>query len=212
VASDAKVPSGIIEVREYAWDQNDDWPKLPATRSEPWRSNPQARRWPVIAGLGLLVGICIVVAIAVWPRKTEVSTVSARESPPPVPPGEPIAAPRSRPLLEAPRVASVALPVVPAAAPSATAASEEPTERLPITVAVIRGTRMIKVQVVSSSSNPLTLTIQAVNQSTHKSALMSLDLAPLEQKLLTNNDLDMSPGDLLVLHNPQFLDQTAMVF
>lgn len=83
---------------------------------------------------------------------------------------------------------------------------------LPITVAIIRGKRMIKVQVVSSSPNPLTLTIQAVNKAKNKSALLYLDLAPLEQKLFTSSDLDMSPGDLLVLHNPQFVDQTAMVF
>jgi hypothetical protein len=85
-------------------------------------------------------------------------------------------------------------------------------ERLPITVAVIRGRQMIKVQLVSSSPNSLTLTIQAVNKTTNKSALMYLDLAPLEQRIFTSNDLDMGPGDLLVVHNPQYVDQTAMVF
>ena len=210
MTSDAKVPSGIIEVDEYAWDQKDDWPKPPPARGKPPRSDPHARRWAVIAGIGLLVGVCIVAAVAEWPRKTGDSTVSARELP--VPLGDSIPAPQPHPLLEAPRVKSAALPVVPAAARSDRAASEDPTEILPITVAVIQGKRMIKVQVVSSSSNPLAVTIQAVNKTTNKSALLYLDLAPLEQKVFTSNDLDMSPGDLLVLHNPQFVDQTAMVF
>ena len=159
MTSDAEVPSGIIEVREYAWDQNDEWPKPPATESKPWRPDRPARRWSVIAGLGLLAGVCIVIAIAKWPHKTGDSTMLARESPPPVPrpPGDSIAAPQSSPRLEAPKARSVALPVVPAAAPSDNATSEEPTETLPITVAVIRGMRMIKVQVVSTSPNPLTL-------------------------------------------------------
>jgi hypothetical protein len=212
--SDAKVPSGRIEVHEYAWDQDDDWPKPPATVSEPRRSGPRPRRWSVIAGLSLLVGACIVVAITEWPRKIEDSTVSARKSAlaPRLPSGNSIAAPQSRQLLEAPRVMPVARPVVPAVAAADSAASEEQMESLPITVAVIRGARMIKVQVASSSPNPLTVTIKAVNQATQKSALMDLDLAPFERKIFTSNDLDMSPGDLLVLHSPQFADQTAMVF
>jgi hypothetical protein len=211
VANDTKVPTGRIEVGEYVWDPDDDRPKLTAGRSKPRRRDPHARRWKVYAGLGLLVGACIVVAIAEWPRKTEDSTGSARESPL-LPPGDSIAAPQSRPLLEPPRVMPAALPVVPAAAHSDSAAAAEPMERLPITVAVIRGRQMIKVQVVSSSPNSLTLTIQAVNKTTNKSALMYLDLAPLEQRIFTSNDLDMGPGDLLVVHNPQYVDQTAMVF
>jgi hypothetical protein len=212
VVSDAEVPSSIIEVREYAWDQNRDRPKLLAARSKPSRSDRQARRWLAIAGLSLLVGVCIVFVIAEWPRETEDSVVAVSVRKSPLPPGDSIAAPQPRPLLGTLRAKSVALPVVPATARLDVAASEEPTEKLPITLAVIPGKRMIKVQVVSSSPNPLTVTIQAVNKTTHKSALMYLDLAPFEQKIFTSSDLDMSPGDLLVLGNPQFVDQTAMVF
>jgi hypothetical protein len=208
MADELKMANRTIEVKDYQWERVNR-PKPPIDRGSTGRTTLPARAW--LAAGAVLLAVSVVIAIELWPRKAQDAPqpTAARESTPP-----PSAPMRAQPLR-----ANAAAPSAPPAAPRPAsveadpdnAAATETMEVLPITVAVIRGSRMIKARVVNSSGSPLAVTIQAINDTGQKSAEMVLNLEPFEQKLFTNEDLYMSPGDTLIFHNPQYADQTSVV-